>query len=37
MPRKTLVIAFLLGWLFSMVIAPGGVFGMVRAKTSKNP
>lgn len=32
MPRKALVIAFLVGWLLSMVISPAGVLGMIRSK-----
>lgn len=32
MPRKALVIAFLVGWLLSLVISPAGVLSMVRSK-----
>lgn len=35
MPRKAIVIAFLVGWLLSLVISPNAVLGMFRAKTSK--
>lgn len=37
MPRKAIILAFLLGWLLSMVISPAGLLGMVRSKTSKTP
>jgi hypothetical protein len=35
MPRKAIVIAFLLGWALSMVISPNVLLGMVKSKTSK--
>lgn len=35
MPRKALVIAFLVGWFLSLVISPNAILGMVRSKTAK--
>jgi hypothetical protein len=35
MPRKALVIAFLVGWLLSLVLSPAAVLGMFRSKTGK--
>lgn len=35
MPRKALVIAFLVGWLLSLVVSPNAILGMVRSKSSK--
>lgn len=32
MPRKAIVIAFLVGWLVSLAISPAGVLAMVRSK-----
>lgn len=35
MPRKAIVIAFLVGWLLSLAISPNAILGMVRSKSSK--
>ena len=37
MPRKALVIAFLVGWLLSMVVSPNAIIGMIRSKSGKGP